>query len=282
MDERLRQLSSFEQPSPFSQENLSAVWMRMAQTVFLSDRRLGVATNSISHYKDHLLIPLTSCFRELRKHSLGEQREFLVKVCGEEGANFPNGQKLGELLVELNNIPWFRPEVEPDMSFLQEQVELHFLALNSLSPHLIYLIKHNWAAASGVLVDGDTSVAEWDTQWATDGVVDKQVAGWRARDTAEAATAYDAAEIVDSRAVLKARDVAKWAALWVVAGDALMSQKGYLYGSPFKPLIKIYGKGCRPMGVVSRNRTLRELDIEDGQPRFVIFVPPIQSIQQAA
>jgi hypothetical protein len=52
---------------------------------------------------------------------------------------------------------------------------------------------------------------------------------------------------------------------WIILED-IMSEKGYIKGNPFTPLMEIYEQGYWPVGLITN---------KEGQTEFNILVPPL-------
>lgn len=224
-------------------------------------------------------------------HSLSPQKqEELLRgffTNGVEG--FPNGERLGAALAEINNIPWFKPKKKPETASLQILIDKHRSRLN-LPPLPVRIIEDYWTKAWREVREGEWSIARgrgkrthgrdaWGAAWG---------AAWdavgTARGKAEGAT-WDAAHGAawDAERVAKIMGQAgrprwdsawgaAWYATWVVVED-LMPPKGYTQGNPFEPLMEIYKAGCWPIG------EYKGMDAEENyviKEEFVIFVPPFK------
>lgn len=223
-------------------------------------------------------------FASLRKQPLELQKRLLVMFYCIKVRNFPNGQELGKELAKINNIHWFRPNQEPELSVLEQLKRTYLERLNypSESPIPLKIIRENWDAARDA--DRDTSRR---MAW----VATRQILGrygstvWDAALTA-VGTAWDEARGA-SRPARAARDaaegaiggvnwktaatVAKWYAArdteWIVVKD-LMPARGFSKGNPFEPLMEMYDLGCWPIGpVINKNR----------ETELVVFIPPAAS-----
>lgn len=222
----------------------------------------------------------TEIFQKLRGLPYPVQESLLVGFFTKEVKDFPNGESLGRKLIEINNIPWFKPKGEIDPTVLQKHVKDHLsrLGLNTLPLRII----DNWGTALDTVRSArwDTALgparnATWDTarlaaMGAARGAV-RNVAWDTAWDVAHEAT-WGAARAIRDTAWLAAWvvkdatiDAAQFAAddaAWVTIKD-IMPNRGYK-DNPFSPLTEIYKLGCWPIGVVPK---------EKGRQEFAIFIP---------
>lgn len=88
-------------------------------------------------------------FTSLREMTLPQQEGLLVNFFTERVEGFPNGEELGKELAKINNIPWFRPNQEPNPETLQQlaQASLERLKYPSRSSIPLKIIRENWGEA---------------------------------------------------------------------------------------------------------------------------------------
>lgn len=207
-------------------------------------------------------------FQELRKLPYSVQESLLVGFFKNGVEGFPNGKSLGRKLIEINNIPWFKPKGEIDPTVLQKHVKDHLsrLGLDTLPLRII----DNWEAALDAAREASAEYVVLRTTW--------YVALRVTQDAADDAARVAARVVAWGAARVMVRDTTRLAAAlgtalgtaWVAADDAawvtiedIMPNRGYK-DNPFSPLTEIYKLGCWPIGVVPNKKGKRE---------FAIFIP---------
>jgi hypothetical protein len=213
----------------------------------------------------------SAIFASLRTLPCSRQEELLVNFFDQTIRNFHNGQRLGHFLANANNVPWFRPQGEPNLKELQQFSNGFYQRLGFRSLPL-RIIRDDWGTAWETLEQ-----AKWSKVWGK--VLDAVGAS---REESQSPTRILALNIGWSitrqavhEAVLKtgagprlAKDVARqtalasaWSAVWIIAEDSI--PKKVHQDNPFVPLFEeIYDKGYWFIGPVGK--------------KSVIFVPEIK------
>lgn len=135
----------------------------------------------IQNQEGDLKIPKTKradyrhIFDALRTLPFVRQEELFVDFFTQKVEGFPNGEKAGAFLAEVNNINWFSPTKTVDKKLLQEHVDTHLQALNLCSSLPVRLIKNDWGSAwkmerehkQGIwrLSSEAARTAGWDATW---------------------------------------------------------------------------------------------------------------------
>jgi hypothetical protein len=194
-------------------------------------------------------------FSDLRQLPQKEQEDLLINFYKERIKGFPNPEKFAEELVRINNIDYFKPKKEPDPKILQALINQHLNRLN-LPEAKIKIIRMRLygeykpqTIGNGVLWN-IAAAAPWR---------DARDATWFVRDTVETVS-WSSLE-----AARNAIQDAEKVTAWIILED-IMSEKGYIKGNPFTPLMEIYEQGYWPVGLITN---------KEGQTEFNILVPPL-------
>lgn len=209
-------------------------------------------------------------FSQLRSLPLQEQKELLIGYYTEGVKDFSNGEHFGKALAEINNIPWFKPEKDPEIASLQGLIDECYARLNLPRPPHVRIIRDDWDVVEN---------AVWENPMVRKRTLDTIDAIDNAAESAARNEAWDTMNTVldvtfDSAERGEACNAASWDAAedmvrnaeWIIVED-LMPQRGFTKGNPFEPLTEIYKLGLWPIGEVVN---------PEGKEEFVIFVPPLQ------
>ena len=184
----------------------------------------------------------------LTAYPLKTQLDFMEGLIGPQGTNFPNGEKLAQTYVAVNNSTWSQPEV-PKQNWIRQMTVSHLLALNLEIPFI-----------SGIL-----NRTDWQIAMNNAGAAMSQTAQENNRSEPLYITGqmYRFGSRVDSRELYEAlinkgfRPIDFLSTfstilsreLQLIVVEDLMPQYGYPNGNPFEPLRKLYQAGLIVRGI---------------------------------
>lgn len=183
------------------------------------------------------------------------REDFMVRYCGSEGLNFPNGESLGKFLAQLGP-HWYNSRTSIsslDLAHFKTWAEQSMIALNyqQLPVRLFEVTDWNWKQVEkmeeAVRLDED-----WLEKWTAPGRAMYQAAKNSQRELAfmhaQRMAGWRDGSWPAARAAVQACG-------WIVVED-LMPQHGYNQGNPFIPLIEIMRRGGELIGPVQRRTGL--------------------------